>query len=136
MKRLYIETYGCQMNMLDSELVVAALRKDGYELTDSPEAASAILINTCSIREQAENKVCSQLGRLKQLKASHPEKVIGVRGRGVTFVGQTESGSIQIIANDDARLGRQPFLRLYAVGIVEDQPVFHGSCFLKLEIVD
>ena len=50
MKRLYIETYGCQMNMLDSELVVAALRKDGYELTDSPEAASAILINTCSIR--------------------------------------------------------------------------------------
>ena len=80
MKRLYIETYGCQMNMLDSELVVAALRKDGYELTDSPEAANAILINTCSIREQAENKVYSQLGRLKQLKASHPEKVIGVIG--------------------------------------------------------
>lgn len=80
MKRLYIETYGCQMNMLDSELVVAALRREGYVLADSPEEATAIVINTCSIREQAENKVYSQLGRLKQLKTSHPEKVIGVIG--------------------------------------------------------
>ncbi|MFQ5734509.1 MAG: PPC domain-containing protein, partial [Planctomycetaceae bacterium] len=64
-----------------------------------------------------------------------PQKVIGLRGRGVTFVGQTESGTIQIIANEDAPLGRQPFLRLFAVGVVEDQPAFHGGCFLNLEIV-
>ena len=54
MKQLYIETVGCQMNMLDSELVVATLRKQGYELVTSPEAADTILFNTCSVREQAE----------------------------------------------------------------------------------
>jgi len=65
-----------------------------------------------------------------------PVKVAGIRGRGVTFVGQTDSGTIQIIANDDAELGQQPFLRLYGIGTVEDQPVYHGSCFLDLEVVE
>jgi len=65
-----------------------------------------------------------------------PDEVVGIRGRGVTFVGQTDSGTIQIVANDNAPLGQQPFLRLYAVGVVEDQPVYHGSCFLDLEIVE
>jgi hypothetical protein len=65
-----------------------------------------------------------------------PDEVRGIRGRGVTFVGQTDSGNIQIIANDDAPLGRQPFLRLYAVGVVEDEAVYHGSCFLPIEIVE
>ena len=64
-----------------------------------------------------------------------PGEVLGLRGRGVTFTGQTETGTIQIIANDDAPLGQQPFLRLYGVGVLEDKPVFHGSCFLNLEIV-
>jgi hypothetical protein len=54
----------------------------------------------------------------------------------VTFVGQTETGTIQIIANEDAALGHIPFLRLYAVGVVEDEPVFHGCCFLELETVE
>jgi tRNA A37 methylthiotransferase MiaB len=53
------------MNMLDSELVVAALRKDGYELTDNPKEADTILFNTCSVREHAEHKIYSALGRLK-----------------------------------------------------------------------
>jgi hypothetical protein len=68
-----------------------------------------------------------------------PGKVTDVgrlRGRGVTSVGQTESGTIQIIANEDAELGTQPFLRLYGVGVVEDEAVYHGSCFLELEIVE
>lgn len=65
-----------------------------------------------------------------------PGEIIGLRGRGVTFTGQTDTGSIQIIASDDAPLGAQPFLRLYGVGVVEDQAVFHGSCFLNIEIVE
>ncbi len=65
-----------------------------------------------------------------------PDEVRGIRGRGVTFVGQTNTGSIQIIANDDAPLGRQQFLRLYAVGVLEDEAVYHGSCFLPIEIVE
>ena len=64
------------------------------------------------------------------------DQVIGLRGRGVTFVGQTDRGTIQIIANSDAPLGQQPFVRFCAIGVVEDQPVYHGSCFLNLEIIE
>ena len=63
-------------------------------------------------------------------------EITGLRGRGVTFTSQTETGTIQIIANSDAPLGQLPFLRLYAVGVLEDEPVFHGSRFLNLEVVE
>ncbi|MCH2118348.1 MAG: tRNA (N6-isopentenyl adenosine(37)-C2)-methylthiotransferase MiaB [Pirellulales bacterium] len=79
-KKLYIETVGCQMNMLDSELVVANLRKDGYELTRDANQADTILFNTCSVRQHAEDKIYSALGRLKNAKHRNPEKVIGVLG--------------------------------------------------------
>jgi tRNA-2-methylthio-N6-dimethylallyladenosine synthase len=79
-KRLYIETVGCQMNVLDSELVVASLRKRGYQLTTDAGAADAILLNTCSVRQHAEDKIYSALGKLRALKRRHPEKVIGVLG--------------------------------------------------------
>jgi len=79
-QRLYIETVGCQMNMLDSELVVASLRNRGYELTADPKQADTILFNTCSVRQHAEDKVYSNLGKLRRLKQEHPEKVIGVLG--------------------------------------------------------
>jgi hypothetical protein len=62
--------------------------------------------------------------------------VVGLRGRGETFVGQAEKGSLQIIVNDDAPLGRQPFLRLFTVGVLEDEPAYQGSSFLTLEIVE
>lgn len=78
--RLYIETVGCQMNMLDSELVVAALRREGYLLADNPKDADTVLFNTCSVREHAEHKIYSALGRLKYSKRSRPQKVIGVIG--------------------------------------------------------
>ena len=78
--RLYIETVGCQMNMLDSEMVVASLRQQGYELARAVQDADTILFNTCSVREQAENKTYSALGRLKNEKKKHPHKIIGVMG--------------------------------------------------------
>ena len=78
--KLYIETVGCQMNELDSELVVASLRKDGYELTANVREADTILFNTCSVRQHAEDKIYSALGRLKNAKREHPGKVIGVLG--------------------------------------------------------
>ena len=79
-KKLYIETVGCQMNMLDSELVVADLRNRGYDLTGDVKQANTILFNTCSVRQRAEDKVYSALGKLRNLKKRHPEKVIGVMG--------------------------------------------------------
>src|SRR5574339_928370 len=68
------------MNMLDSELVVASLRKDGYELTATPADADTILFNTCSVRQHAEDKIYSALGRLKHAKKHNPDKIIGVLG--------------------------------------------------------
>lgn len=79
-QRLYLETVGCQMNVLDSELVVGTLRRQGYELTHEPEDADVILFNTCSVRQHAEDKIYSQLGRLRGHKERHPHKVIGVLG--------------------------------------------------------
>ncbi len=79
-KKLYIETVGCQMNMLDSELVVGKLRGEGYDLTDDVEQADTILYNTCSVRQHAEDKIYSALGRIKDLKRLRPEVSIGVLG--------------------------------------------------------
>jgi tRNA-2-methylthio-N6-dimethylallyladenosine synthase len=79
-KKLYIETVGCQMNELDSELVVAALRRQGYELTADVHEADTVLLNTCSVREHAEHKIYSQLGRLRTSKQRRPHQVIGVLG--------------------------------------------------------
>lgn len=79
-QKLFIETVGCQMNMLDSELVVAALRKEGYQLTSEVADADTILFNTCSVREHAEHKIYSALGRLRFSKRGRPNQVIGVIG--------------------------------------------------------
>jgi tRNA-2-methylthio-N6-dimethylallyladenosine synthase len=80
MAKLHLITYGCQMNEYDSERVAGLLRERQYELTDDASAADVILLNTCAIREKAEEKVFSKLGELKRLKATRPELVIGVMG--------------------------------------------------------
>ncbi|MEM6309655.1 MAG: tRNA (N6-isopentenyl adenosine(37)-C2)-methylthiotransferase MiaB [Pseudomonadota bacterium] len=77
-KKLYIKTYGCQMNVYDSERMAEAL--EGYEQTNTPDDADMILLNTCHIREKAAEKVYSELGRFKGLKAEKPDLKIGVAG--------------------------------------------------------
>jgi tRNA-2-methylthio-N6-dimethylallyladenosine synthase len=79
-RKVYIETVGCQMNVLDSELVVGALRRQGYTLTDAPTDADVLLFNTCSVREHAEEKIYSALGRVRGIKSANPETVVGVLG--------------------------------------------------------
>jgi tRNA-2-methylthio-N6-dimethylallyladenosine synthase len=79
-KKLYIETVGCQMNVLDSELVVGSLRRQGFELIHEPTEADVILFNTCSVRQHAEDKIYSALGRLRSHKQRHPNKILGVLG--------------------------------------------------------
>jgi tRNA-2-methylthio-N6-dimethylallyladenosine synthase len=79
--KLYIKTMGCQMNEYDSEKMADVLREShGYELTDAPEDADLLLVNTCSIREKAQEKVFSQLGRWRKLKEKNPNVQIGVGG--------------------------------------------------------
>jgi tRNA-2-methylthio-N6-dimethylallyladenosine synthase len=80
-KKLYIKTYGCQMNEYDSDKTVDILKeKKGVELTSNVKEADIILLNTCSIRDKAESKVYSELGRLNKLKEKNPNLKIGVGG--------------------------------------------------------
>jgi len=79
-KTYHIDTFGCQMNVADSELVESILINEGYEKSKSVDSADAIFVNTCAIREQAEKKVHSQLGRYNLIKKNKPEVLIGVLG--------------------------------------------------------
>ena len=81
MPRVYLKTFGCQMNEYDSARMADVLRvAAGYEPTDDPAQADLLLLNTCSVREKAQEKVFSQLGRWRELKADRPEVIIGVGG--------------------------------------------------------
>lgn len=79
-KKVFVRTWGCQMNEHDSERMVGILQKRGYILCDTPEEADLILLNTCSIREKSEHKVYSELGRYAELKKEHPDLIVGVAG--------------------------------------------------------
>lgn len=79
-KKLYIESYGCQMNFSDSEIVAAIMKEGGFDTTSSFEDADVIFLNTCSIRDKAEQTVRKRLRQFNQLKASKPELTIGVLG--------------------------------------------------------
>src|SRR5437899_2093173 len=74
-RKLYLETFGCQMNVLDSELVLGQFRAHGYEQVDERDQADVIIYNTCSVREHAEQKVWSRLGELRDRKKNEPHLV-------------------------------------------------------------
>ena len=79
-RKLFLESYGCQMNFADSEIVVSILSKEGFETTRVLEEADVILLNTCSIRDNAEQKVRNRLVHFKNLKKNKPSMVVGVLG--------------------------------------------------------
>ncbi|MEQ1833502.1 MAG: tRNA (N6-isopentenyl adenosine(37)-C2)-methylthiotransferase MiaB [Candidatus Eisenbacteria bacterium] len=80
MKRVFLETYGCQMNVADSELMAGVLERAGMELVSSPENADAVILNTCAIREHAELRVLGRLGEFAHLKRKNPDLIVGVAG--------------------------------------------------------
>lgn len=80
MPKVYIETYGCQMNVADSETVASILAKSGYEIVDDMHAADVVLVNTCSVRENAETRIYGRLALFRQLRKTNPNVVIGVLG--------------------------------------------------------
>ena len=112
-KKLYIKTMGCQMNEYDSEKMADVLRAShGYELTDSPDDADLLLMNTCSIREKAQEKVFSELGRWRQLKDKNPKIKIGVGG---CVASQEGEGITQRAPFVDVVFGPQTLHRLPAM---------------------
>jgi len=111
-RKLFIKTYGCQMNVYDSERMAEALAPEGYALTQSQDEADLILLNTCHIREKAAEKVYSDIGRLRPLKAERPGLRIGVTG----CVAQAEGEEILRRAPAvDLVVGPQSYHRLPAL---------------------
>ena len=115
-KKLFIKTYGCQMNVYDSERMAEALGTSGYVTTDKPDDADMILLNTCHIREKAAEKVYSELGRMKAFKVARPEVKIAVAG----CVAQAEGEEI---------MRRQP-----AVDLVVGPQSYHRLPALEAEV--
>ncbi|MBK7934392.1 MAG: tRNA (N6-isopentenyl adenosine(37)-C2)-methylthiotransferase MiaB [Acidobacteria bacterium] len=118
MKKVYLETYGCQMNVSDSERVATALGRDGFEMTVDELSADVILLNTCSVREKAEHKLYSRVGRIRHV--DRPKPVIGVMGCVAQLEGETLFNKIEGV---DFVLGTR------AVGRVADviSRVYHGE---------
>ena len=79
-KKAYVETYGCQMNISDGELMSGVLAAEGFELTHTPDEADLILVNTCAIREHAEQRVLGRVAQLNGLKERNPGLLLGVTG--------------------------------------------------------
>ena len=88
-RRAYVETYGCQMNISDGELMQGVLASDGYVIVATPDEADVVLINTCSIREHAEKRVLGRVAQLNGLKRERPDMVIGVTGCMAQRLGET-----------------------------------------------
>jgi tRNA-2-methylthio-N6-dimethylallyladenosine synthase len=80
MQKVHVQSFGCQMNKLDTSLVISALKQAGFEFTDSVKDADVVIINTCSVREHAEQRVFSHLGHLKHLKQHKPDMIVAVIG--------------------------------------------------------
>ncbi|MGR3544283.1 MAG: tRNA (N6-isopentenyl adenosine(37)-C2)-methylthiotransferase MiaB, partial [Paracoccus sp. (in: a-proteobacteria)] len=111
-KKLFIKTYGCQMNVYDSQRMAEAMGAEGYVLTEDQADADMVLLNTCHIREKAAEKLYSDLGRLKPLKAEKPDLTIGVAG----CVAQAEGEEIvRRMPLVDLVVGPQTYHRLPAM---------------------
>ena len=88
-RRAYVETYGCQMNISDGELMEGVLENGGFEIVSAPEEADVVLVNTCAIREHAEKRVLGRVSQLNGLKRDRPGLVIGVTGCMAQRMGET-----------------------------------------------
>jgi len=104
-KNLYIETYGCQMNLSDSEVVASIMEKDGYGITENIKEADVIFVNTCSIRDHAEKRVRNRIQEFKHLKQQNPNLRIGVLGCMAERLKETilkEENFVDIVVGPDA----------------------------------
>ncbi|MDP2955769.1 MAG: tRNA (N6-isopentenyl adenosine(37)-C2)-methylthiotransferase MiaB [Longimicrobiales bacterium] len=103
-RRAYVETYGCQMNVSDGELMEGILAARGYEIVGAPEEADVVLVNTCAIREHAEQRVLGRVGQLGALKRLRPDLVIGVTGCMAQRMGETllgQAGHVDLVMGPD-----------------------------------
>ena len=117
MKRVYIETYGCQMNVADTELMLGVLAGDGYLPTDTPAEADVILVNTCAVRDNAEQRVVGRVGELQRFKG--PGRVLGVVGCMAQRLGPVlleRSAKVDLVVGPDAYRNLPELLRHATAG--------------------
>jgi tRNA-2-methylthio-N6-dimethylallyladenosine synthase len=103
-RKAYVETYGCQMNISDGELMEGVLASSGFTVTRTPEDADVILVNTCAIREHAEQRVLGRVGELNRLKSANPDLVIGVTGCMAQRLGERlldRAGHVDLVMGPD-----------------------------------
>ena len=118
-RKVHIATFGCQMNEYDSDKMLEILKQENYHYTDQPEDADLILLNTCSVRDKAEQKVYSLLGRLRRLKQSNPQLRVGVGGCVAQQEGSrilTREPSVDLVFGTDNLFELPDMLRDVATG--------------------
>lgn len=102
-KKIYIETYGCQMNVVDSEVIFSIMRKEGYERTTVMEDADIILANTCSVRDNAEQRIWGRIDVFRKMKESNPGVIVGIVGCMAERLKEelTKTGKVDLVAGPD-----------------------------------
>src|SRR5260370_7489737 len=126
MPSIYIETYGCQMNVADSELVLGVLGREGYVRTDDPARADVVLVNTCAVRDHAEQRVLSRVGELKRHK--RPGRVLGVLGCMAQRLGPRlleRVPQVDLVAGPDGYRGLPELIARAASADRPPHPQFH-----------
>ena len=113
-KKVYIETYGCQMNVNDSEVVLSILQDEGYSLTENIEEASLILANTCSIRDNAEQRIWGRIDQFRLQKRSRPEVIIGILGCMAERLKEKLLTKVDLVAGPDSYRSLPSLLRAIA----------------------
>ena len=103
-KRIYIETYGCQMNVVDSEVIFSIMAREGFERTESMEDADVILANTCSVRDNAEQRIWGRIELFHKQKEKRPEVVVGIVGCMAERLKDklTDTGKVDLVAGPDS----------------------------------
>ena len=117
-KKLYIETYGCQMNVNDTEVIFSILAREGYERTESMEDADVIFANTCSVRDNAEQRICGRIEQFAVAKKNRPGTIVGILGCMAERLKDNllDSGKVDIVAGPDAYRSLPQLLRDVAPG--------------------
>jgi len=141
MPKLYIETYGCQMNLADSETVASILTRSGYEVVEDMHAADVVLVNTCSVRENAETRVYGRLAVFRQLRRKNPQVIVGVLGCMAERIKETliSKHGVNLVAGPDSyrslpELLEQTSIKGSALNVdLSEEETYAGICPTRLE---
>lgn len=131
-RRVYLETYGCQMNINDSELMEGLLSERGFLRVENPDGADVILINTCAIREHAEQRVRGRIGELQKYRHQNPDLVLGVTGCMAQRLGRRlidETAGVDLVAGPDAYKSLSETIRL-----IQKDTIERGQTLLELDM--